>query len=229
MTICVIPARGGSKRIPRKNVKEFCGKPMIAWSIEAAQNSNIFSKILVSTDDDEIASIARSMGAEVPFVRPQELADDFATTGDVMAHACRWIIDEGIESRVICCLYPTAPFVKPRDLEDALTIIETGIWEYVFSVGEHSSPVYRSLTQGTVGGVKMLFPEYFETRSQDLPSVYYDAGMFYMGVLDAWVKKLPVFGEYAYPMVIPATRVQDIDTPEDWTNAELLAKKYTFK
>ena len=224
MSICVIPARGGSKRIPRKNIKTFCGKPMITWSIEAAQKSNIFSQIIVSTDDNEIATLAKSMGADVPFIQPREFADDFTPTGDVMAHACRWMMGEGMSPSLICCLYPTAPFVKPSDLEQAAAIMATGNWKYVFTVSEYSSPVFRSFTQDPGGGVSMLFPEHFDTRSQDLPSVYHDAGMFCMGTLDAWVKRFRVFGEYAYPMKIPSCRVQDIDTPEDWDRAEILAK-----
>jgi pseudaminic acid cytidylyltransferase len=223
MSICIIPARGGSKRIPRKNIKDFCGKPMIAWSIEAAQKSNIFSKILVSTDDDEIASLAKSFGVEVPFLRPHELSDDYATTGAVMAHACRWLIDEGIKPESVCCLYPTAPFVQPSDLKEALSIIESGNWKYVFTVGEYSSPIFRSFTREPDGGAKMLFPEHFETRSQDLDSVYHDAGMFYIGLLDAWIEGVRMFDSHSFPLKISEWRVQDIDTPEDWDRAEILA------
>ena len=222
MTICVIPARGGSKRIPRKNIKEFHGKPMIAWSIEAAQKANIFSKILVSTDDDEIAHIAKSMGAEVPFLRPKELSDDYATTGNVMSHASQWMIQAGLTSDVICCLYPTAPFVQSSDLVEAHRIIISEDWQYVFSVCEYSSPVFRSFEKNANGGIRMLFPECFETRSQDLPNVFHDSGMFYMGTLDAWSTGLPAFGEYSFPIIIPSWRVQDIDTPEDWKRAELM-------
>lgn len=224
MNICIIPARGGSKRIPRKNIKEFYGKPMISWSIKAAQESNIFGRILVSTDDEEIAYIARSMGVEVPFVRPQDLSDDYVPTGDVMAHACRWIMSEGMEEAIVCCLYPTAPFVQPSDLRLALKIMGTGNWEYVFTVGEYSSPVFRSFTQDPDGGVKMLFPEFFETRSQDLENVFYDAGMFYMGSVNTWIAGSKMFANHSFPIKIPIWRVQDIDTPEDWDRAELLAK-----
>ena len=222
MTICVIPARGGSKRIPRKNIKDFHGKPMIAWSIEAAQKANIFSKILVSTDDDEIAHIAKSMGAEVPFLRPKELSDDYATTGNVMSHVSQWMIQAGLTPDVVCCLYPTAPFVQSSDLVEAHRIIISEDWQYVFSVCEYSSPVFRSFEKNANGGIKMLFPECFETRSQDFPNIFHDAGMFYMGTLDAWSSGLPVFGEYAFPIKIPSWRAQDIDTPEDWKRAELM-------
>lgn len=223
MSICVIPARGGSKRIPRKNIKEFFGKPMIAWSIEAAKNSGIFSKILVSTDDDEITYIAKSFGAEVPFLRPKELADDYTPTGDVMCHACKWIMDQGFDTSIVCCLYPTAPFVKPSDFNKAFCEIKSGNWEYVFTVGEFSSSIFRSFTQEPNGGVQMLFPEYFETRSQDLDNVYHDAGMFYMGYLDSWIKGSRMFGSSSFPLKIPSWRVLDIDSKEDWERAELLA------
>jgi pseudaminic acid cytidylyltransferase len=224
MTICIIPARGGSKRIPKKNIKLFYGRPMIEWSISAAISSKIFSKIIVSTEDSEIAEIATLAGAEVPFVRPQELSDDYTTTGKVMAHACNWLKNQNLESKFICCLYPTSPFVLPDDLVDALSILKKGKWKYVFSVGEYSSSVYRSFSQELSGGVKMLFPDYFSARSQDLSPIYHDAGMFYMGLFDAWVKNLPVFNNYAFPYVIPTYRLQDIDTHEDWQRAEILAK-----
>lgn len=222
MTICIIPARGGSKRIPKKNIKNFFGRPMIAWSIEAAQKSKIFSRIIVSTDDDEIAHIAKSMGAEVPFLRTKELSDDYATTGNVMSHASQWMIQAGLTPDVICCLYPTAPFVQSSDLVEAHRIIISEDWQYVFSVCEYSSPVFRSFEKNANGSVKMLFPECFETRSQDFPNVFHDSGMFYMGTLDAWSAGLPVFGEYAFPIKIPSWRAQDIDTPEDWKRAELM-------
>jgi pseudaminic acid cytidylyltransferase len=223
LTICVIPARGGSKRIPRKNIKDFHGKPMIAWSIEAAQKASIFSKIIVSTDDNEIADIAKKMGAEVPFVRPRGLSDDYATTGDVMSHACKWMTDNGIKPTVVCCLYPTAPFVEASDLIEGLRLMSSGNWKYVFSVGEYSSPVFRSFEQDATCGVKMLFPEYFETRSQDLPNVYHDAGMFYMGSLNTWIRGVKIFDKHSFPLKIPQWRVQDIDTPDDWDRAEILA------
>jgi pseudaminic acid cytidylyltransferase len=219
----VIPARGGSKRIPRKNIKDFHGKPMIAWSIEAAQKASIFSKIIVSTDDNEIADIAKKMGAEVPFVRPRGLSDDYATTGDVMSHACKWMTDNGIKPTVVCCLYPTAPFVEASDLIEGLRLMSSGNWKYVFSVGEYSSPVFRSFEQDATCGVKMLFPEYFETRSQDLPNVYHDAGMFYMGSLNTWIRGVKIFDKHSFPLKIPQWRVQDIDTPDDWDRAEILA------
>ncbi len=224
MTICVIPARGGSKRIPRKNIKDFNGKPMIQWSIEAAFASNIFKTILVSTDDTEIAEIARDLGAEVPFVRPKDLSDDFTNTTDVIAHATRWAIDRGKDSSIVCCLYATSPFVLSSDLQEAYRIISSESWQYVFSASEFSSPIFRSFEKTENGGVKMFYPEHFETRSQDLPKAFFDAGMFYMARGDAWLKGLKIFDHHSYPLIIPSWRVQDIDTPEDWERAVILAK-----
>lgn len=225
MTICIIPARGGSKRIPRKNIKLFCGKPMIAWSIQAAENANIFSKIVVSTDDSEIAAIAKAMGAEVPFIRPEKLSDDFTTTGEVMSHACEWIMDMRLKSSVVCCLYPTAPFLQPADLTEAHRVISSGDWNYVFSVGEFRSSVHRAFEQNSKDGIKMLFPENISTRTQDLAKVYHDAGMFYMGALEAWTAGTPIFNKHSFPIKIPSWRVQDIDTHDDWVRAELMAAK----
>ena len=224
MTICVIPARGESKRIPRKNIKDFNGKPMIQWSIEAADASNIFNNIFVSTDDDEIAEIAKSLGAEVPFIRPKELSDDYTNTTEVIAHATKWAMSESIDASIVCCLYATSPFVLPADLEEAHKIITSENWQYVFSASEFSSPIFRSFEQIENGGVKMFYPQHFETRSQDLPQALYDAGMFYMARAEAWLQGLKIFDDHSFPLRIPSWRVQDIDTPEDWDRAVLMAK-----
>ena len=224
MAICVIPARGGSKRIPRKNIKDFYGKPMIQWSIEAARDSGIFSQIIVSTDDDEIAEVAKSLGARVPFKRPVELSDDFTNTTDVISHATSWAISEGLDAAIVCCLYATSPFVRYLDLVEAHRIITSEEWQYVFSASEYSSPIFRSFEQLESGGVKMLYPEHFETRSQDLPQVFYDAGMFYMATSEAWLQRLRIFDDHSFPLKIPSWRVQDIDTPEDWERAGRMAQ-----
>lgn len=224
MTICVIPARGGSKRIPRKNIKDFNGKPMIQWSIEAADASNVFDNILVSTDDYEIAEIAKNLGVEVPFIRPKELSDDYTNTTDVIAHATKWAMSEGIDASIVCCLYATSPFVLPSDLEEANRIITSESWQYVFSASEFSSPIFRSFEQLESGGVKMFYPDHFETRSQDLPQAMFDAGMFYMARGEAWLKGLKIFDDHSFPLKIPSWRVQDIDTPEDWDRAVVIAK-----
>jgi len=224
LTICVIPARGGSKRIPRKNIKSFCGKPMIQWSIEAAQKSGIFDEIIVSTDDDEIKYISEKLGAYVPFIRPSSLSDDYTTSVDVVAHATNWALDNNLEAEIVCCIYATAPFVRQSDLINAFKIINSENWSYVLSVGEYSSPILRSFKQGLTGGLEMYFPEHFEKRSQDLEPALFDAGMFYMGTSEAWIQKLKIFGNHSYPYKIPHWRIQDIDTSDDWIRAEILAQ-----
>jgi pseudaminic acid cytidylyltransferase len=224
VAICVIPARGGSKRIPRKNIKDFNGKPMIQWSIEAAKASGIFNHIIVSTDDDEIAEVARSLGARVPFMRPEELSDDYTNTTDVISHATSWAISEGLDAAIVCCLYATSPFVRYSDLVEAYRIIISEDWQYVFSASEYSLSIFRSFEQIESGGVKMFYPEFFETRSQDLPQALYDAGMFYMATSEAWLQGLKIFEGYSFPLKIPSWRVQDIDTPDDWERAEWMVK-----
>ena len=220
MKLAVIPARGGSKRIPRKNIKLFCGKPMIAWSIEAAQQSGCFDKIVVSTDDAEIAEVARQCGAQAPFMRPVELSDDHTGTTAVMAHAIDWFAAQGQTPAQVCCLYATAPFVSADDLRRGLTVLtETGS-DYVFSVSSYAFPIQRAIRITAVGRVEMFNPEHFNTRSQDLEEAYHDAGQFYWGRADAWLQGRMIFSPTAAPVMLPRHRVQDIDTSEDWTRAE---------
>jgi pseudaminic acid cytidylyltransferase len=223
MKIAVIPARGGSKRIPRKNIKPFCGKPMIAWSSEAAQSSGLFERIIVSTDDAEIAEVAKQWGAEVPFIRPEELSNDHAGTIEVIAHATRWALDQGFNVEAVCCIYATAPFVHVADLKRGLAALQSGNWAYAFTVTDFASPIFRSFKQTVEGGVEMFFPEYFSTRSQDLPVALHDAGQFYWGRPSAWIEGKRVFDRQSSPLIIPRWRVQDIDTQEDWERAEILA------
>lgn len=222
MNIAIIPARGGSKRIPRKNIKEFCGKPMIAWSIEAAKASGLFQRIIVSTDDNEIAEIAKQWGAEVPFMRPDELANDFAGTTEVTAHATRWALDQGFAVEAVCCIYATAPFVQVSDLKRGLAALRSGVWAYAFTVTDFGSPIFRSFKQSDKGGVEMFFPEHFDTRSQDLPIALHDAGQFYWGRPAAWVDDMRIFDLHSIPIIIPRWRVQDIDTLADWKRAEII-------
>lgn len=223
MKIAVIPARGGSKRIPRKNIKPFCGKPMIAWSIEAAKNSGLFDYIIVSTDDAEIAHVANQWGAEVPFMRPAELSDDHAGTMEVIAHATQWALDQGFDVDAVCCIYATAPFVQVDDIKLGLAALESGNWAYAFTVTDFAAPIFRSFKQTTDGGIEMFFPEHFLTRSQDLPTALHDAGQFYWGRPSAWIEGKRVFDRVSIPVFIPRWRVQDIDTLEDWVRAETLA------
>jgi len=228
MNIAIIPARGGSKRIPRKNIKEFCGKPMIAWSIELAKASGLFDHIIVSTDDKEIADVAKQWGAEVPFSRPAELSNDFAGTTEVIAHATQWAIDQGFEIDAVCCIYATAPFIEPDDLKHGFMALTSGEWAYAFTVTDFAAPIFRSFKQTAEGGIEMFFPEYFLSRSQDLPTALHDAGQFYWGKPSAWLECKRIFECHSVPVIIPRWRVQDIDTPDDWTRAELLHKALIY-
>jgi pseudaminic acid cytidylyltransferase len=158
MNIAIIPARGGSRRIPRKNIKMFCGKPMIAWSIEAAKASGLFGRIIVSTDDSEIAQVAAQWGAEVPFTRPVALSDDHAGTTEVIAHATQWVQDRGQAPDAVCCIYATAPFVQQKDLQRGLAALESGPWDYAFTATEFAAPIFRSFQQLCSGGLEMFFP-----------------------------------------------------------------------
>lgn len=223
MKISVIPARGGSKRIPRKNIKPFNGKPMIAWSIEAAKASCLFEHVIVSTDDQEIAEIALHYGAEVPFIRPLDLSDDFATTTEVIAHSTKWLMNEGLKFESVCCIYATAPFLQVEDIKLGSEILDSGDWDYVFAATDYAASIFRSFKETNLGGVEMFFPDYFSTRSQDLPIALHDAGQFYWGRPEAWLGNKCIFSKSSRPILIPRWRVQDIDTVEDWRRAEILA------
>jgi pseudaminic acid cytidylyltransferase len=224
MHLCVIPARGGSKRIPLKNIRSFCGQPMIAWSIGAARESGLFDHILVSTDNDEIARIAEANGAEVPFRRPAELANDHAGTIEVIAHATEWALAQGWELDAVCCLYATAPFTRADDLRQGLERLNSDSWAFCFSATSYASPIFRAFRQSETGGVEMFFPEHFDKRSQDLPEALHDAAQFYWGRPEAWCSHERLFDRQSTPLLIPRWRVQDIDTEDDWRRAELLWK-----
>jgi len=223
MRLAVIPARGGSKRIPRKNIRPFCGEPMIAWSIRAAKASACFDRIIVSTDDEEIASVARDNGAEVPFVRPPELSDDYASTQAVIGHAIVWTSENGDQTpNEVCCLYATAPFVRATDLRTGLTMLRRNRSGYVFPVTRCPFPIQRAVRITASNRIEMFNPECFSSRSQDLEVAYHDAGQFYWGYAEAWLGAKPIFSEDAMPIILPRQYVQDIDTPEDWIVAELM-------
>lgn len=225
MRLAVIPARGGSKRIPRKNIKTFHGKPMIAWSIQAALGSGCFDEVWVSTDDAEIAQVAQEYGAKVPFLRPEELSNDFATTADVMQHAVNFFENENeIRPDYVCCLYATAPFVIQQDLRNGLSLIQAERVDYVFSATTFPFPIQRAIKLTEQGHVEMFSPEYFNTRSQDLEEAWHDAGQFYWGTAEAWLNKSIVFSDQSKIVELPRYRVQDIDTIDDWVRAELIAK-----
>lgn len=224
MKLAVIPARGGSKRIPRKNIRPFCGKPMIALSIEAALQSGCFDQVIVSTDDAEIADVARAYGADVPFMRPAELSDDYIGTIPVIAHAIDWMNRNVCAFDYACCLYATAPFVQAEELQRGLDVLLKNGTDYAFSVTSYAFPIQRALRLTAAGRVEMFHPEHSNTRSQDLEEAYHDAGQFYWGQSSAWLTGKPIFSPDAAPVILPHHRVQDIDTPEDWVRAEWLFK-----
>ena len=224
MRIAIIPARGGSKRIPRKNIKPFGGKPMIAWSIEAARLSGCFDHIIVSTDDDEIAELARAHGADVPFMRPPELSDDHTGTIPVIAHAIDWMSTNIAPVEHACCLYATAPFVQAEDLRRGFNVLQQSGADYAFSVTSYAFPIQRAIRITADQRVEMFNPEHFSTRSQDLEEAWHDAGQFYWGRAAAWLAARPLFSHDAAPVPLPRHRVQDIDTAEDWERAEWLFK-----
>lgn len=224
MKLAVIPARGGSKRIPRKNVRHFCGKPMIAWSIEAALASGCFAEVIVSTDDDEIASVARRYGARVPFIRPPELSDDHTGTIPVIAHAIRWQQSFAEPPTEVCCIYATAPFIRIEDLQAGADILARTGSDYSFSVTSYPFPIQRAVRINEDNQIEMFFPEQFNTRSQDLVEGWHDAGQFYWGRTAAWLEGKVIFGPSSSPVRLPRYRVQDIDTEEDWARAEFLFK-----
>jgi pseudaminic acid cytidylyltransferase len=218
--VAIIPARGGSKRIPDKNIRLFDGLPIIAHSIRAARDSALFDRVVVSTDSDAIAAVAREHGAEVPFVRPAHLSDDHTGTLEVIQHALAAL---GEPFDFACCLYATAPFIDPRYLQEGIRKLEAHSEKsFAFSVTTFAFPVQRALYLTADGGLDALYPEHRLTRSQDLPETWHDAGQFYWGRSDAWLRGDTIFSPRSMPVVLPRHLVQDIDTPEDWRRAELM-------
>lgn len=225
--IAIIPARGGSKRIPGKNTKDFCGKPLIAYSIMAALESDLFDKVIVSTDSENVAKIARDYGADVPFMRPAELSDDYTGTSAVVVHAIQECQKKGAAPELVCCIYATAPLIQQQYLQQGYRALnEQGDKHYAFSVTEFTFPVQRALVQSDNGGVQPMFPENIGKRSQDLPPAWHDAGQFYWGRTEAFLEHKKVFAPHSIPVMLPHYLVQDIDTPDDWQRAELLYRAY---
>lgn len=229
MKIAVIPARGGSKRIPRKNIRPFAGKPIIAWSIGAALDSGLFDRVIVSTDDQEIADVSRQHGAETPFLRPKELADDYTGTDAVVKHAIGWCADHGAPVEYACCIYATAPFVQPRYLRDGLDKLVASGRSFSFAVTAYPFPIQRALRITGEGGVEAIWPENVFKRSQDLERTYHDAGQFYWGLAQAFEAGVLVYSNASVPVELPRELVQDIDTPEDWMHAEILFELLTLR
>lgn len=223
MKIAVIPARGGSKRIPRKNVKIFDGLPMIAYAIKAAIASSLFDQVIVSTDDDEIAQLAKSYGALVPFKRPAELSDDQTVTVPVIGHAVNWFIQQGHYIEAACCIYPCVPFLTAEDLIHSFKYFDETNAEYVYPVIEFQTSPWQAMIFPEVGPMRFIYPEYELTRTQDLPKCYVDAGLFYWGRSESWTNGHRMHSN-GYGFVIDNKNVVDIDTIEDWKRAELISR-----
>jgi len=224
MNLAIIPARGGSKRIPKKNIKIFNGRPIIYWPIKAAIESKLFDEIIVSTDDDEIAEIAKNLGASVPFKRPKELSDDYTGITPVIAHAINWALKSNIKPDFACCICATAPMIDSVDLIKSYNMIKEAKCDYVFSISSYRSSIFRSLQITANGNIKMNYPENFNKRSQDLPSAFFDAAQFYWGKIESWVGNKKIFDENSKGYVLPEWKVKDIDTLDDWIYAEIMQK-----
>jgi len=222
MKIALIPARGGSKRIPMKNIRKFAGKPIIAWSIETAQKSGLFDKVVVSTDNEEIANIAKQYGAEVPFMRPTELADDFSGTNAVVKQAIQWFIKNDIVIDYACCIYATAPFVMSKYLHEGYDKLIHSDKLFSFSVTSFPFPIQRALCINEENCLEAIWPENISARSQDLEEAYHDAGQFYWGKAEAYLNDEVLYSNKSVPVVLPRYLVQDIDTFEDWKRAEVM-------
>ena len=222
-SVAVIPARGGSKRIPRKNIRSFCGKPIISYSISCALRSELFDEVIVSTDDDEIATIARKYGATVDELRPDNISDDRTGVLAVVAHELMKLEEQGVKPTTACLIYATAPMIRESDLIESFKVFEAGDIDFVFSAAEFTSPIFRSFTILPDGSAQMFKPEHYDSNSQELPRAYHDAAQFCWGNPDAIMDPdAIVFSERSKPYVLPANLVNDIDTPEDWTRAEWL-------
>ena len=218
--IAIIPARGGSKRIPNKNIKSFAGKPIISYSIKAAQQTGLFDRIIVSTDSADIAEVAKKYGAEIPFIRPSELADDFIGTTPVLLHALNWLTEHEFAVDYFCCIYATAPFIQTEFISNGFDLLKEKKAMAAFSVTTFPYPILRALKIGEGGGVEMFWPEHENSRSNDLQEAYHDAGQFYWGNTEKFMTKKTFFSPDAVPVILPRYLVQDIDTPEDWETAE---------
>lgn len=219
-SLAIIPARGGSKRIPRKNIREFLGKPIIAYSIEAALRSGLFEEVMVSTDDKEIAEVSKKYGASVPFFRSAENSNDYAGLSEVCIEVLETYNDRGRLFDQLCCILPTAPFISVENLNKAKQILEKGIYDSVFTVVEYSYPIQRSLKIDN-DFVRMRWPENFPKRSQDLEKTYHDAGQFYFAITGSLIKEKRMFTEKSSAVILTELEVQDIDTEIDWKLAEI--------
>ena len=225
--IAIITARGGSKRIPKKNIKEFCGKPIIAYSIEAALNSGMYDEVMVSTDSEEIAEIAKKYGAQVPFLRSEKTSNDFATTRDVLDEVIEEYKKRGKSFDFMTCIYPTAPFVTAQKLKDAVTKLSESDADWAMPVTAYSFPPQRAMVIRD-GGLEYQYPEYKNTRSQDLEPIYHDCGQFYVYKIDVYMGDEQGSGK-VLPLITPEEETQDIDNISDWIIAEIKYQKFIEK
>lgn len=217
-SIAIITARGGSKRIPKKNIREFCGKPIIAYSIEAALSSGVFDEVMVSTDSEEIAEVARRYGAAVPFMRSAAASNDYATTADVLTEVLENYRKIGVQYHAFACIYPTAPFVTGTRLKEAMNLLSEA--DSVIPVVKFSFPPQRAFVIRD-GNVAFQYPQYERTRSQDLEPIYHDCGQFYICRVDKFLQSRSLILPNTKPFVMPEEEVQDIDTLSDWAIAEV--------
>lgn len=224
MNIAIIPARGGSKRIPKKNIKNFLGKPIIAYAIESALQAGCFDRIIVSTDDPDIARISRNYQAEVPFMRPENLADDYSTTMDVIEHVIKELeVDQNLND-IVTCIYPTAVFTTPTILKHAISLVKGT--DYVIPVCEYTYPIQRALKKEN-GFLTMIDSSQVNTRSQDLQAAYHDTGQFYMGPVSSWIERRPILSSRVLPIIVDRWKAVDIDTLDDWHLAEMLYRAFS--
>lgn len=228
MKIAIIPARIGSKRIPKKNIKNFFGKPLIYWSIKAAKKTKLFDKIIVSTDDKKIKALAEKYGAEVPFLRPHKLSGDKIGTAEVTAHTIHWLKINGFNPKFVCCIYATAAFIRASDIIKGYNKLKSNKWNYVFSAATFPSPILRSFSKNLKGQIKMFSSKYYSKRSQDLEEFFYDVGQFYWARANTWLKLRPIFVKNSTIINITRIRALDINTPEDWKFAKNIGKIITI-
>ncbi len=220
--LCIIPARGGSKRIPRKNIKAFLGKPIIAYSIEVALNSGLFDEVMVSTDDAEIAEVAKKYGATVPFLRSEKTADDFATIAEVISEVLDFYNVRGMKPEIICCLFATAPFLTTELISEGMHNVSEGKYDSAFTVQKFGYPIFRALKKNENGNLEMFWEQYLNTRSQDLPTAFHDAGQLYFAKAHALIAEGTFFTKNSTGIELSPKQAIDIDTPEDWEFAEKL-------
>lgn len=224
MNLAIIPARGGSRRIKNKNIKLFFNKPIIYWSIKAAKQSKLFDKIIVSTDSKKIANICKKYNIEIPFLRPKTLSNDKVSTIKVIKHALIWFKKKGVFFDRVCCIYPASPFISKKIIKKALKLLKIKRKSFAFTVSSYPHPIQRALKIKKNGYLKPVWPSNVNIRSQKFENRYHDAGQFYWGTFDSFMKNKNFFIKNSIPIYIPRYLCHDIDTLEDWKKAELVFK-----